>query len=105
FQAEDGIRDFHVTGVQRVLFRSADVEKELALGPVREILRQWHIDSILIVPVISQGAVIGSFSLDAIGRTRQFTSEEAELCQIFRSEERRVGKERRSGWAREHIVE
>lgn len=61
----------------------ADVEKELALGPVREILRQWHIDSILIVPVISQGAVIGSFSLDAIGRTRQFTSEEAELCQIF----------------------
>src|SRR5690606_39688550 len=24
FQAEDGIRDFHVTGVQRVLFRSLD---------------------------------------------------------------------------------
>src|SRR5690606_4865093 len=26
FQAEDGIRDFHVTGVQRVLFRSVGVE-------------------------------------------------------------------------------
>src|SRR6266511_5467920 len=29
FQAEDGIRYFHVTGVQRVLFRSLDVPPQL----------------------------------------------------------------------------
>src|SRR5690606_2359478 len=29
FQAEDGIRDFHVTGVRRVLFRSSELKKSL----------------------------------------------------------------------------
>src|SRR5690606_41024203 len=32
FQAEDGIRDFHVTGVRRVLFRSADPPVWLRMG-------------------------------------------------------------------------
>src|SRR5690606_40484434 len=32
FQAEDGIRDFHVTGVQRVLFRSVRNERGAMAG-------------------------------------------------------------------------
>jgi GAF domain-containing protein len=37
----------------------------------------------VIVPVISQGRVIGSLSLDAIDRTREFTQDEIELSQAF----------------------
>src|SRR5690606_40835235 len=35
-QAEDGIRDFHVTGVQRVLFRSFHVIAEKAVQDERD---------------------------------------------------------------------
>src|SRR5690606_39872847 len=34
FQAEDGIRDFHVTGVRRVLFRSPEAVTALSAAPV-----------------------------------------------------------------------
>src|SRR5690606_39776880 len=66
FQAEDGIRDFHVTGFRRVLFRS--------LGPWQAApLRQC---------IYGKRRVIG-----AAGPSR--------------SEERRVGKERRPRWRAE----
>lgn len=54
-----------------------------SLGPVLEIFRRFDIRSTLIVPVVSHGHVLGSFSLDAIGRLRTFTKEEADLCKIF----------------------
>jgi GAF domain-containing protein len=53
------------------------------LGPVREILAEFNIQSILIVPVVFQEQVLGSFSLDAIGRAGAFSAEEIELCQLF----------------------
>lgn len=54
------------------------------LGPVRDILLGFHIQSILIVPVLdSHHRLLGSFSLDAIGHSRKFTGEEVRLCQGF----------------------
>src|SRR5690606_39612643 len=38
FQAEDGIRDFHVTGVQTLLFRSSDVFEPSGDGVVNTAL-------------------------------------------------------------------
>ncbi len=54
-----------------------------SLGPVRNILKKFGIQSILIVPIVYQEHVLGSFSLDAINRERIFTTEEVDLCRIF----------------------
>jgi PAS domain S-box-containing protein len=50
---------------------------------LRETFARLDIQSILITPFISQGQVIGSFSLDAMQAPRRFTAEEIELCQII----------------------
>jgi GAF domain-containing protein len=61
-----------------------DVANQDTLGPVREILHnRFNIHSILIVPVMSKGKCLGTFSLDAIGRPRQFAAHEVELCKMF----------------------
>lgn len=64
---------------QRIL-NISDVANEIALGPVREILLKLGIQSILIVPVVSHGNVIASFSLDSMRELRTFTQNEIELC-------------------------
>src|SRR6185369_10205614 len=53
------------------------------MAEVRDILVGLGIQSILIVPVISNGQVIGSFSLDAIAEAREFREEEIEMCRVF----------------------
>lgn len=55
------------------------------LGPVYDIFHRFGIRSTLIVPILYQERVLGSFSLDAIRHTRQFTPEEVEFCQVFAS--------------------
>src|SRR5690606_39539708 len=79
FQAEDGIRDFHVTGVQTCalpIYRGGvDVD-----DPFRSDPRRTDIDLVL----VDRGAPLAHL-LDQ----RQ---------QRARSEERRVGKEGRSRW-------
>jgi PAS domain S-box-containing protein len=60
-----------------------DVENESLLGPVREILKSLNIHSILIVPVVGKSGLLGSFSLDSIGRKRKFTKREIEFCKVF----------------------
>src|SRR5690606_40691783 len=74
FQAEDGIRDFHVTGVQRVLFRSGP-QRSRATGPFTERAA----DSTRALAVRHLAA-----------QPRRTGSRAAERG---RSEERRVGKE------------
>lgn len=60
------------------------VSERKTLGPVRDILLGFDIRSILIAPVLdSRHQLLGSFSLDAIGRLRPFTEEEVSLCQVF----------------------
>ena len=63
----------------------ADVENTQGLGMVGEIWRELGIRSILIVPIIIKGRVIGSLSLDSIRGLHSFTQEEVELCQLFAS--------------------
>jgi len=57
-----------------------DIASDDSLGEVRNILASFGIRSILIVPVVMRGIVIGSFSLDSI-KQRTFLKSEEELCQ------------------------
>lgn len=56
------------------------------LGPVKQILINADICSILIVPVISHGRVIASFSLDAIHAHRSFDADDLEICRLLASQ-------------------
>lgn len=59
-----------------------NIEEAEDLGEIKQILMSWNIESILLVPVISMGKVLGSFSLD-ITKKRSFLKEEIELCNIL----------------------
>ena len=63
-----------------------DAQHDPLLRPVWDVMRTLGIQSILIVPLISQGQLIGSFSLDSIAQPRQFTASEIELCQTIASQ-------------------
>src|SRR5690606_39598376 len=91
FQAEDGIRDFHVTGVQTCALpiltqRSLDeaVAKRIFKLPTHCLTIEYP---------NKLGQVLGSEA--------DLKSPKA-LRPIFRSEERRVGKECRSRWSPYH---
>lgn len=61
----------------------SDVASDSSLGPVQEILLNRGIRSILLAPIVIGDKVLGSFSLDAIGKPRRFSQEEIELCSVF----------------------
>jgi len=61
----------------------SDVAREVEPGQVRAILEHFDIRSMLIVPVIFQDRMLGSFSLDAIGRRRSFSADDRNLCIAF----------------------
>jgi PAS domain S-box-containing protein len=61
----------------------SDVASNKSLGPVRDILGEFDIRSILIVPVVFKGRVLGSFSLDTTSRLHTFTENEVDLSNIF----------------------
>src|SRR2546430_12350940 len=91
FQAEDGIRDLTVTGVQTCALPISFVS-----GPIKEIYVE-HNDTItkgqplaLIDPLIYKAAAAGNKAALATRRAE------------VRSEERRVGKECRSRWSPYH---
>ncbi|MCA1643888.1 MAG: GAF domain-containing protein, partial [Acidobacteria bacterium] len=60
-----------------------DVDGEESLGPVKEILVCLGVKSIVIVPVIVDGRVKGSFSFDSLSARHEFTPEEVEYCRAF----------------------
>ena len=66
---------------QQEVLNIPEVEAEHSLGSVRDTLLSFGIQSILIVPVVLEGKVVASFSLDAIGHKRTFYPNEIELCQ------------------------
>src|SRR2546426_8452773 len=85
FQAEDGIRDYKVTGVQTCalpIWRSCSDGSRRAMGSVES----FH--TLKTTGPISF-AVFGDSGVDSVG-------------QYQRSEERRVGKECRSRWSPYH---
>src|SRR5690606_40154204 len=89
FQAEDGIRDFHVTGVQTCALPIYEEQvDEAGDGGVDEEdgqHRRVH-GHAAAVEVDALGGVKGAVPL---------------RCQVVRSEERRVGKEWRARWSPE----
>ncbi len=64
----------------------ADVAAAANLGELGVLWARFDIRSILIVPLVFKGRVLGSFSLDAIGRIHSFSAEELDLCTIFAAE-------------------
>src|SRR5437016_10750396 len=103
FQAEDGIRDWSVTGVQTCAL-------PICFG---EVLRQRHVRLGVVAIFVYVGAevTIGSFMINYIATPRignidpasathyvSYYWGSAMIGRFIRSEERRVGKEGRSGW-------
>lgn len=60
-----------------------DISLDNSFSPVSGILQEHGIQSLLIVPLISKGRVIGSLGLDMIGEVREFTPDEIKLGQVF----------------------
>src|SRR5690606_40446083 len=98
--AEDGIRDFHVTGVQTCALPISAQGRELmtdilmpALSPTMEegVLSKWHVK---VGDTISAGDVIAEIETDKATMEVEAVDE----GEVARSEERRVGKECGSAW-------
>src|SRR5699024_11228611 len=81
FQAEDGIRDRNVTGVQTCAL------------PILRLRREGHINGQEVPEIILLNSHDGSSSYQMIPGIFRFVCTNGLVC---RSEERRVGKERRS---------
>src|SRR5690606_40895817 len=103
--AEDGIRDFHVTGVQtcalpifpcKRLGLSLDAFREL---PMRSIKSSASSSTLSLYPCSRPKAVNKSITSNFSG----FRLIRFKISPIYRSEERRVGKECRCRCARENI--
>src|SRR5690606_40107296 len=97
FQAEDGIRDFHVTGVRRVLFRSSELKKSLedlnnfysqiAKNRIKRLSGQKQ----EIIREVEQ-------KKELLKKSHKQFDEKLQYLNVHRSEERRVGKECRYRW-------
>src|SRR5690606_39302014 len=99
--AEDGIRDFHVTGVQTcalpilvTLIVGTLVHVDHANRRTDAALRLSH-DEVRRLAALAERERIGRDLHDLLGHTLSLVALKSDL----RSEERRVGKERRSRWA------
>src|SRR5207248_5813739 len=100
FQAEDGIRDRTVTGVQTCVFRSNSIVRQARVF----ISTHRHEKCQRIFPTLPrlrdrQKTNLSTEHTEGHGRRRRQTPAKN---QLLRSEERRVGKEWRNGWWEEH---
>src|SRR5205085_7441210 len=101
FQAEDGIRDLTVTGVQSVLFRSSSFGD----GGTLLNLRTWNLIHANTKDIPVQGRI--NQVLPVRFNNTEYTLELTDFRPLNienfgRSEERRVGKECRFRWERYH---
>src|SRR5690606_40128625 len=98
FQAEDGIRDFHVTGVQTcalpIYFKHPEIESWL-----RARMTSQRILTVQKKSFIDYRGRYVDFPFQK--NIHQLDKDELVDC-LYRSEERRVGKERRSTEYDEH---
>src|SRR5690606_40925652 len=95
FQAEDGIRDFHVTGVQTCALPICPVSNVIFIELVEVVILPISF-FILIFPIFSKlyDFLIISFNKIALLFSKVFVIN----LKFPRSEERRVGKECRFRW-------
>src|SRR5688500_19647932 len=82
FQAEDGIRDYKVTGVQTCALPISDEAKRAGIA-----LTQTRVGSML----------TSFFTQEPVVDWNSAKKSDTKRYGLFRSEERRVGKERRDG--------
>ena len=61
----------------------ADARKDPLTATIRDVVEMRNIESILIVPLVLKGDVIGTIGLDAIDTPRVFTSDEIELAETI----------------------
>src|SRR5207302_8334358 len=97
FQAEDGIRDFHVTGVQTCALPISLIVQDF---PMMELLFALQMTRGSVFPTTPAEVLKRAFRqarLAAVTIGRGFYPTAAALA---RSEERRVGKEGRCRWGR-----
>src|SRR5207302_3411434 len=98
FQAEDGIRDFHVTGVQTcalpICHAHYDHFDGIHVLGGRDRCEVWGLD--LVAIPLKDPLLIRAPFLDP--RPIKFTKELKDGDTATRSEERRVGKECRARW-------
>src|SRR5690606_41205545 len=91
FQAEDGIRDFHVTGVQTCALPISQIGRPCLLG----YIGKCSAPCVGRVSAEEHRQIVEDFCEFLAGRTDQLVRR----LEKKRSEERRVGKECRSRWA------
>src|SRR5256886_7048518 len=91
FQAEDGIRDLTVTGVQTCALPISALEQGREMQPGEKELR-----------VEAQRLTIGRLGLREVAGHVLDATEMMPAAGVSRSEERRVGKECRSRWSPYH---
>jgi GAF domain-containing protein len=60
-----------------------DISLDSSFSPASDILSQHGIRSVLIVPLISKGRLVGSLGLDMIREVRVFTTDEIRLCEVL----------------------
>src|SRR5690606_40611871 len=97
FQAEDGIRDFHVTGVQTCALPilSPTLEAEHMKPKIPQSKKRLITVSLMAISIAILISFIAKFLMFIIG----FITQVSFYGNATRSEERRVGKECRSrGW-------
>src|SRR5690606_41143120 len=94
FQAEDGIRDFHVTGVQTCALPICLADKSLILQATLT-----HCETMSTPQNKKERISIGSLGPAEIGDA---DTENTYVFEAQRSEERRVGKECRARCGQEH---
>src|SRR5690606_39414900 len=102
-QAEDGIRDFHVTGVQTC---ALPIYTDLYKREPFELVLAPNSRNSLNVPLKIKMLNENEYEVSAKGETNLNGYQESfkfkEVVRFGRSEERRVGKECRSRWTPKH---
>ncbi|MGD2205612.1 MAG: GAF domain-containing protein, partial [Anaerolineae bacterium] len=63
--------------------RIEDAQNDPLMAGVRETMERFDIRSMLIVPLIAKGEVVGSIGLDAVGHQRRFNDSEVALAQTI----------------------
>lgn len=69
------------TDQKPVAILSAQTDPQM--GSAREVMRSLGIHSILIMPLVVRGKIVGSLSLDAMRAPRQFSEQDLALCQVI----------------------
>jgi GAF domain-containing protein len=61
----------------------SDIREATSLGAAQEALLNFGVRSMLMVPILLDGRLIGSFGLDALRTPRRFSDLEAEMCRVL----------------------